>query len=170
MAERDTTGKTAEQHYRQLIHQEDEKSSFQRIKFSLKQPWTGVTRVEKDNVDGTRTLICNKEDIEGEIVRANVEKLLQADNTPLTMEPLRTHFGEDGDFSKWDDISDGKLKLPTDVQVDEGVRLWFDKIQSTEYTEQATEWTAEEYCDSWEKNGQKNYISPRPSVQPFQSA
>ena len=64
--------------------------------------------------------------MEHEIARANVEILLQADNTPLRMEPLRTHFGEDGDFSKWDDISNGKLKLPNDVQVDEGVRLWFD--------------------------------------------
>ena len=148
MAERDTTGKTAEQHYRQLIHQEEDKSAFQRIKFSFKQPRTGVSRVETDNEDGTRTLICDKEDIERKIARANVEKLLQADNTPLRMEPLRTHFGKDGDCSKWDDICDGTLKLPPGVQVDERVRLWFDQIQSTEYTEQGTEWTADKYCDS----------------------
>ena len=113
MAERDTTGKTAEQYYRQLLHQEESKSSFQRIRVAFTPPRSGVSRVETDNEDGTRTLICDKENIEREIARANVEKLLQADNTPLRMEPLRTHFGEDGDFSKWDDICDGKLSLPS---------------------------------------------------------
>ena len=97
------------------------------------------------------TLICDKEEIERKIARVHVEKLLQADNTQLQMEPLQTHFGEDGDFNKWDDIASGTLRLPDRVQVDKGVQIWFKKIQSTEYTEQKTEWTSDDYCDSWKK-------------------
>ena len=44
--------------------------------------------MEKDNEDGTRTFICDKEEIEYKIARVNVEKLLQADNIPLQMETL----------------------------------------------------------------------------------
>ena len=83
MAERDDTGKTAEQYYHQLLHQEEEKFSFQRIKVSFKPPQEGVSRVKKDDNDGTRTLLCDKEEIERKIARVNVEKLLQAGNTPL---------------------------------------------------------------------------------------
>ena len=36
--------------------------------------------------------------MEAEIARVNVEKLLQADNTPLRQEPLRSWFGEESDF------------------------------------------------------------------------
>ena len=73
LADRDDTGKTAEQYYRQLLYQEEDKSSFQRIKISFKPPREGVNRVEKDNEDGTRTLICGKEEIERKIARLNVE-------------------------------------------------------------------------------------------------
>ena len=170
LAERDVTGKTAEQYYRQLIHQEESKSSFQRIHMSFKPPREGVNRVEKDNEDGTRSLICEKEAIEQEIARANVEKLLQADNTPLRMEPLQTHFGEDGDFIKWDKIANGTLTLPQDVQADEGVQLWFNKIQSTEYTEQPTTWTADEYCDSWRKMDERITSLPGPAFSHFKAA
>ena len=85
-------------HLRILIHQEDEKQAFQRIHFSLKPPRSGVNRVEIENDNGTRMLVCDKEGIEKEIARVNVNKLLQAENTLLRQEPLCSHFGEQGDF------------------------------------------------------------------------
>ena len=39
--------------------------------------------MEIENNDRTRTLVCNKEGVEKEITQVNVEKLLQAENTPL---------------------------------------------------------------------------------------
>ena len=112
-------------------------------------------------------LICGKEEIEREIARANVEKLLQADNTPLRMEPFQTHFGEDSDFTKRDKIAIGTLKLPEGVQVDKGVQLWFDKLQSTDYTEQKTEWTADKYCDSWKQMDERTTLLPGPAFSHF---
>ena len=53
--------------------------------------------MEIKNEDGTRDLICDKDSIKREIGRANKEKLLQANNAPLQMEPLFSHFGETGE-------------------------------------------------------------------------
>ena len=61
-------------------------------------PRNGVNRVEIENDNGTRTLVCDKEGIEKEIARVNVNKLLQAENTLLQQEPLCSHFGEQGNF------------------------------------------------------------------------
>ena len=60
-----------------------------------------MNRVEIENDNGTRTLVCDKEGIEKEIARVNTNKLVQAENTPLRQEPLCSHFGEQGDFKNW---------------------------------------------------------------------
>ena len=44
--------------------------------------------------DGELETLVNKEEIESAIIGANKEKLLQASDTPLRQEPLRTIIGE----------------------------------------------------------------------------
>ena len=43
-------------------------------------------------------MISDKEEMEREIGRVTVDKLQQANNTPLRQESLRSFFGEDPDF------------------------------------------------------------------------
>ena len=47
-----------------------------RIRVVLKPARSSVTRVEKENVNGTRTIINNKEKTEKEIGRVNMAKLM----------------------------------------------------------------------------------------------
>ena len=147
-ADRDENRKDAAHHLPILIHQEDKRQAFQQIKFSLKPSRSGVSRVEIENDNGTRTLVCNKEGIEKEITRVNVDKLLQAENTPLRQEPLCLHFGEQGEFDKWDKIIHGTLRLPENYEAEEGTRLWLEYVRNTPVIEQKTQWTPEEYVDS----------------------
>ena len=51
-AERDPNGKDKEHFLCELIHQEDERAAFRRIKSVLKPSRNSVTRVEKDTEDG----------------------------------------------------------------------------------------------------------------------
>ena len=139
------------------------------MNITFKPPWEGVNRVEKDNDDGTWTLLCNKEEIECKIVRVNIENCLQADNIPLQMEPLCIHSGEDSNFQKWEEIASGELKLPEGIEVNKGVWLWFKKIQSTEYTEHETEWTSDEYCNSWKQMDEHTTSLPGPAFSHFKT-
>ena len=78
----------------------------------------------------------------------NVKKLLQAENTPLRQEPLCSHFGEQGDFKKWDQIIDGTLCLPDNYEAEEGTQLWLEYVRNTPFIEKQTHWTPDEFVDS----------------------
>ena len=169
-ADRDPNGKDKEHFLRVLIHQEDERAAFRRIKYVLKPARTSVTRVEKDNKDGQRILISDKETMEREIGRVNVAKLQQANNTPLRQEPLRTHFGEEGDFSKWTNIVEGNLHLPPDFPAEQGTKLWIHKIQSMKTTANDTSWTPEEYADGWKRMNENTTSAPGPSFSHYKAA
>ena len=109
----------------------------------------GVKVVEK--IKGDETIkIYNKEDIEDEIINANKEKLLQADNTPLRTTPLQDLLGEQGDYEKWEKILKGEIKLPTE-NIEEGTRLWFDFMSRGELEDIDLRWTTQEYFKSWKK-------------------
>ena len=71
-ADRDDNQKDAAHNLQVLKHHEDERQAFQRIHFSLKPSLSGLSRVEIENEDGTRTLVCNKEGIKKEIAQVNV--------------------------------------------------------------------------------------------------
>ena len=62
--------------------------------------------------EGGRVLITDKTEIEIEIMRVNANKLLQAKNTPLRMEPLQSLLEEQGDFKIWERILKNEVVLP----------------------------------------------------------
>ena len=62
------------------------------------------------------------------------------------MEPLFSHFGEAGDFNKWDRFSTGQFTLPDGWEAEEGTHLWFQKNQSPQYETKIPDW---EFTDSW---------------------
>ena len=97
-------------------------------------------------------------------------KLLQADNTPLREEPLCSHFGEDGNFDKWNDFIDNKLHLPDMYPTTAGTRLWCTKMQNTTFHTQPTKWTEEEYVQSWTKMKETTTSLPGPSFSHYKAA
>ena len=168
-ADRDEGGKDKEHFLRQLIHHEDEKASFQRIGSVLKPARSSVTRVERENEDGSRTIICDKEAMEKEIADANIAKLLQADNTPLRQEPLCSVFGEYGDFKKWKAIVDGTLNLPPDFPAEQGTILWIQKIQNMKTSANPTTWTPDEYTEGWKRMKEHTTSAPGPAFSHYKA-
>ena len=143
-------GVAAAVHLHVLKHHEKIRNNFNLIKIHEKKTrGGGVTEVEKI-VEGERIRITKKDDIEKEIARANQEKLLQANNTPLREEPLLSLLGEQGDFEKWEQILKGTINLPA-TGIEEGTRLWYEYMTSEFPEEIEIDWTAEEYFDGWKK-------------------
>lgn len=117
-----------------------------------------MEKIQKD-IDGEVVMIYDKESIECEIMRVNREKLLQAKHTPLREHAIAQLVGEQGDFQKWEEILQGLVVLPDNI--DEGLRLWFDFITSTEkHNMSEFIWTTEEYCRSWEKMKEEKTTIP----------
>jgi hypothetical protein len=59
-------------------------------------------------------------------------------------------LGEQGDFSKWELILQGTLKLPDNV--DEELQMWFNYITNIpQHTQLDFTWTTQEYMESWTK-------------------
>ena len=130
MAELD--GKEAEHHLKTLVHRERIKEHFRRIKVcEARSQSGGVDKVDKENIDGTLTTIFGKVEMEGEIIRANKQRLQQAEGTPLRMEPLQTIVGEQAEDHKWEGILNGAIQLPKE-NIEEGTQLWYDYMQSYE--------------------------------------
>ena len=142
--------KGAEWHFNRLIQHEKSKELFKRIKKAEGKGFRrGVDRVDIPTSEGLQTLL-DRESIDQAIRDANVSKRLQANHTPLRMEPLRTLVGERMDYAKWESILKKEVSLQ-DLEVEEGTRLWFDFIQCYEDKPEPITWTTEEYCESWAK-------------------
>ena len=107
--------------------------------------------------------------MEKEIGRANVQKLQQANNTPLRQEPLHFYFGEDRDFAKWSDIVDGKLNLPPDFPAENSTHLWLKKIQSMRTKANKTSWTPEEYSEGWKRMKEHTTSAPGPAFSHYKA-
>lgn len=89
----------------------------------------------------------------------NQAKLLQAHDTPLRDEHIASLLGEQGDFDKWEDILNGLISLPPDI--DEGLEIWYKFITSTK-PQDIDEFirTTEEYCNSWNKMKEEKTTLP----------
>jgi len=143
-------GKDIDKHFRNLMHQEETRRQFRRIKLAEgRYGRHGVSMVEKES-NGRRIRITDKTEMEHEIIQANKSKLLQAGNTPLRMTPLQELLGEQMEFEKWEEILKGGITLPTEG-VEEGTRLWYQFISTQEIVEFTIDWTPEEYFESWKK-------------------
>jgi hypothetical protein len=81
-------GIKAASHFKSLKHREETKAKFQCIKYAEQKMRGGGVSVVEKVVDGERIKLHKKREIEQEIIWANKEKVLQANNTPLREEPL----------------------------------------------------------------------------------
>jgi len=152
-------GKDMELHFHRLMEQEDMRRQYKRIKQAERRPnRTGVQMVEVD-IDGKRVRLTDKYEIEQAIIAANKEKLLQANNTPLRLEPLQSLVGEQMDYDKWEKILQGNINLPEEG-IEEGTRLWYDFIKSQTIKEFSIKWTPEEYLASWKKMKEDKSSAP----------
>jgi hypothetical protein len=92
-------------------------------------------------------------------MKANEAKLMQASNTPLRSQHLSVLLGEQGDFSKWEEVLRGQIKLPADV--DEGLQIWYTYITEMEnHDNTEIVWTTKEYCESWTKINENKSTLP----------
>ncbi len=122
-------GVAAESHLKQIKNQHANEKTFRRIHMATKKKTRGAASyVEVVNEDGSRTKITEQAPMEAEIMRANEEKLQQANNVDIRMEPLQSHFGEQGDVDKWEAIHRGDLTLPPDYPAERGLSLFFEAI------------------------------------------
>jgi hypothetical protein len=140
-------GRDPEVVFKELTHREQVKEHFKNIKRKEKRGERyGVDRVDIETEDGLQTLV-NKEQIEEEIIKVNKEKLLQARDTPLRGEPLRSIIGERMEYEQWEKLLRKEIKIPDGLE--EGTRLWFEAIQDFSDEPFEIEWTTDEYFEGW---------------------
>ena len=141
------TGRDHEKVYKDILHRDETREHYRSIKAKEKRGERyGVDRVHVETANGLQTLV-NKTDIENAILSANKEKLLQARNTPLRSEPLRSIIGERMEYDTWEKLLKKEINVPEDLE--EGTRLWFEAIQQYDDDPINMEWTTAEYFESW---------------------
>ena len=147
---------------KQLQHTEDIREMHNRIRSSQKPNTNAALNyVEEGEDEGPRTTITEKEAMETAIRIANMEKLMQSNNTPLREEPLKSTFKEDElNFDTWEKILDPSVPLPTDLE--RGTKLWFQQMRNKETTLPKTKITfnAETYKTSWKKMKERTSSHP----------
>ena len=105
--------------------------------------------MERDEDDGTRSTITDKNEMELEIIKHNKANLQQANNTPLRNGVMfETLTG--GDITVWESFIRGEIPIPA-TGLDEGTRRWLEKMSAFEYSSEAVKITPEEYINSWKK-------------------
>ena len=118
-----------------------------------------MDKVDVLDANGNLTTLVSKEDIEKAILSANKEKLLQARDTPLQQELLRSLLGERMEYETWEKILKKEVYMPDNVE--EGTKLWFHAIQNFEENPVRIEWSTEEYFESWKPMSEtKGYRQP----------
>ena len=128
--------------YAEIMHADQVKQHFKSIRRKERRGERyGVDRVDIETEDGLHTTV-KKEEIETAILAANKEKLLQARDTPLRSEPLRTIIGERMQYEEWEKLLKNEIDLPTDME--EGTRLWFEAIQDFDENPIEINWTTQE--------------------------
>ena len=141
------TGRDPETVYREVLHAAQMKEHFKNIRRKEKRGERyGVDRVDITTADGLRTTV-RKNEIEEAILKANKEKLLQAKNTPLRTEPLRSIIGERMNYEEWEKLLHQEIEIPEDLE--EGTKLWFETIQDFEDNPLHIHWTTDEYFEGW---------------------
>ena len=137
-------GQNPERVHRNLLNNQKVKEHFKSIRRKLKRGQrSGVDRVDVTTPTGLVTLV-DKEEIEASIINANKEKLLQARDTPLRQEPLRTIIGERMQYDEWEKLLRREITIPENLE--EGTKLWFEAVQDDPIE---IDWTTEEYFRGW---------------------
>ena len=136
--------------YKELVHASQVKEHYKSIRRKERRGSRyGVDRVDIET-NGTLRTTVNKSEIETAILKANTDKLLQAKDTPLRTEPLRTIIGERMKYEEWEKLLKKEIDIPDGLV--EGTKLWFHSIQDFQDNPIVIDWTTDEYFDSWKKN------------------
>ena len=136
--------------YKELVHASQVKEHYKSIRRKERRGSRyGVDRVDIET-NGTLRTTVNKSEIETAILKANTDKLLQAKDTPLRTEPLRTIIGERMKYEEWEKLLKKEIDIPDDLE--EVTKLWFHSIQDFQDNPIVIDWTTDEYFDSWKKN------------------
>ena len=144
--------------YKELLHAFQVKEHFKNIRRKEKRGARhGVDRIDIE-VNGTLQTTVNKIEIENGILHANKAKLLQANDTPLRTEPLRTIIGERMKYAEWEKLLKKEIDIPEDLE--EGTKLWFNSIQDFDDNPIEIDWTTEEYFDNWKKMSEDKSALP----------
>ena len=155
-------GTNAKKHLIHLIRLEEQKEMYQHIKHAQKKnQQSSLTFVEEDMPDGSRRRITDKNEMERSILTANLNKLTQANNTPLREEPLCSLFNEDKlDYDQWKKVLDPNFQLPEGLE--RGTRLWFRQMRRKDTTipPSTMEMTTEQYRDSWKSRKENTSAHP----------
>lgn len=148
MDEKDGRGR--QHHYKVLVQRELAKEYFRQTRHCEgKSRSGGVNCIQINDENGT-SIVYDKTTIENEIMHVNKEILLQAGDTPLRQRKISDMLGEQGDFSKWEEVLKGKITLPQGI--DEGLRIWYEYIINIEqHSTFDISWTTQEYIESWSK-------------------
>ena len=138
------SSKDCETIFKELTHREEVRELKNIRRLEKRGSRFGVDKVDIQTESGLKTVL-DREGIERAVVTANKEKLLQASNTPLREEPLRTLIGERMEYEKWEQLLKKNVKLPDDLE--EGTKLWFQIVQDFEDDPVDIDWT---YFKNWE--------------------
>jgi hypothetical protein len=152
-------GKGVQHHYKTLLHREQVKDYFRRIKYSEGRQSGGSVEKIQMNINGTEQVVYDKQTIEQEIMRVNKIKLQQANHTPLRSERLAVLLGEQGDFERWEQVLLGMINLPDDA--DDSLKLWYNYItQADKHSNTDITWSTKEYFESWKKINEEKTTLP----------
>ena len=140
-------------HLKKLIHIEEQKEVFKKIKYSQQEySNSSLSYIEMGPDEGPRITITDKEVMEQKTMDANIQKLTQADSTPFYIDPLLSEYKADTlDFEKWEGILDPHKPIPTSVE--HGTRLWFEQMKRCDNNIPPSTVTFNEasYQTSWKK-------------------
>ena len=117
----------------------------------------GVKFVHKVQEDGTVATIRDKKAMEEEIAKANKDKLMSANETPVRQGALRELL-TDHDYEEWEKFIRGEMTLPRDMN--EGTRLWLESFQNMEIHEEDLEISTEDYVKSWNRVREHTSCTP----------
>ncbi len=153
-------GVKMESHLKQIIHQHNENKMWSRIKAATKKITGGAASYVETKVNNETVRITERGPLEAAITKANKSKLQQTNNIEIRSEPLRSHFGEQGDVNKWEQIHKGTLRLPDDFPAEKGLKLFFERIASNHLPYIDIIPTEEEYNKGWKKMREKTSCAP----------
>ena len=117
----------------------------------------GVRFIHKQREDGTVETIRDKNEMENEIRKANVEKLLAANESPIRNGCLQELL-TDHDYERWEAFIRGEINLPDDLN--EGTRIWLESFQNIDIQEEDPEITTDSYIKSWNKVREHTSCAP----------
>ena len=142
---------------REIKEKEQQKDAHNRIKYARgKTKGGGVKFVHRVSPEGQIETIKNKLEMELEIARANEEKLMAANESPIRQGELKEVLS-DHNYDRWEQFLQGNIEIP---ETDRGTELWLKTFKGTTPAEDTINITTEDYVKSWGKTREHTSCAP----------